>query len=276
MFGSFVYLSRTGGAAPLHDLTTDNLSLWLRGPSITGSLTTLAWPGTASAGSSASHNMSHDAGYDDLVDTVSADIDSRKVARWKTADPYPRLTSNALMRDDLLGATANTQHSYTIAAVVSLLSSSSGNLTGGKVNSMNPCLITDGSYFGLPVLDVGGSPKIGVFHYDATAATEDGTTPIDWTPGWNAYALMWVRYNHSSGVCKVRVDGADVYSATLGYSRGAAGAGGLASMGATGGGAYTLGMKVAEVLAWPGQNLTDPELLAREAALLAVYPSLAP
>lgn len=276
MFGSFVYVSPAGGVAPLHDLSTDNLGLWLRGPSLTGTLTTLNWPGTASAGSSASHSMAHDPGYDDLVDTVSADIDSRKVARWNTADPYPRLVSAANLRDDLLGATANTQHSYTVAAVVSLLSSSSGNLSTGKVNSMNPCLLTDGSYCGITVLSVGGNPRIGVFHFDANLATEDGTTPIVWAPGWNAYAIMWVRYDAVSGLCKVRIDGSDVYSATLGYSRGAAGAGGVAFMGATGGGAYTLGMKVAELLTWPGQSLSDSELLAREAALLAVYPSLAP
>ena len=80
---SFAHMARGTTAPPIFNLATDNLSMWLRSESITGDLTTLVWNGTASAGTSGSHSLTHDAVYGDQVTVAAAVLDG------KSAVVYP-------------------------------------------------------------------------------------------------------------------------------------------------------------------------------------------
>ena len=272
---SFAHMARGTTAPPIFNLATDNLSMWLRSESITGDLTTLVWNGTASAGTSGSHSLTHDAVYGDQVTVAAAVLDGKSAVVYPGAAAYPRLTSSYSVRDDVLGAVEYEGHSYTLAIVLAPDSSSTGSAPGGFVDNQNPSIF-DGEgagYFSIPLLDIGGAPKVGVYHLDVDTVP-GGTPPIAWSPGWGGFGLLWVRYDHLTQTVRVRVNGVDVYTGSLVLSKGAGGAGGVAGGGTTGAGSFPLGLRVVELVAWPSQSLSGPEVTERETYFASRFPSL--
>lgn len=272
MFGSFVFVSPAAGA-PVYDLSQDTLSVWLRDEGITGDLATLNWAGRASAGSSATHNFESYPAYDDEVTVQSAALDTYDSVLWPPSGNYPRLTSGFLVKE-LLGAVDDVAHSYTVAMVVRPLAANSGDTSGGRVTGANPSLFDGlGGYFSIPLLDIGGDPHVGVYHYDVGLGAE-GTVPVAWPGGWGEYGLLWVAYDHSTSTVTIRINGAVAHTSALNPTRGAVALGGVAGMGATGGGSYELAMEVAELVVWPGVALTGAAAESRETYFADRYASL--
>lgn len=272
---SFAHMARGTTAPPIFDLATDNLSMWLRSEGITGDLTTLVWNGTASAGTSATHALDHYPGFGDEVTVEPLAIDGKTAVVFPGAGLSPRLTSVYPVRDDILGALDYAGHSYTLAIVLSPESSSAGSAPGGFVDNQNPSIF-DGEgqgYFALPLLDVGGDPKVGVYHLDANTVA-GGTPPVSWAPGWGSFGLLWVRYDHLTQTVRLRINGSNVHTGSLVLSLGASGAGGAAGAGTAGGGTFTLGLRIAELAAWPAQSLSDPQVIERETYFASRFPSL--
>ena len=270
---SFVFVSPPVGAPPAHDLADDNLSLWLRSDGITGTGPTFNWAGEASTGSSASHSLSSYPAYDDEVESAAGAFDSFAAAVWPNSGNYPKISSSTDVKE-LLGAVDNVAHSYTVAVVLQPVSSSSGDLSLGRVTVNNPSIFDGlGSYFAIVLLDIGGAPFVGVYHYDVDLGPE-GTVPVAWTPGWGGWGLLLVSYNSTTSTITIRINGSVVHTGTLNPTRGVVALGGVACMGATGGGAYKLAMQSTEVAVWPDQCLDGASAELRETYFADRYPSL--
>ena len=262
------------GAAATHDPATDNLSLWLRSDSVTGTTSTLSWASKASAGSSGSAApMDHSPGYDDLVAQPSTALDGYDSVLWSGL--YPLLLSTDPMRA-MLGAGDSTPASYTVAYVVQPLASNSYALDGGgKTDWGNPGFLAAADAApSHAIMSDGGTAKFGVHHYNADTVTSDGTTPVTWPGGFGAWGLLWVSYT-SGGNIRIRINGSDLLDAAIATSQGPSAGDYPAYMGSLGGGAYVAEFRLVEVQVFPGQALTGAALTTREAGYFATrYPSL--
>lgn len=263
-----------GGAAPAWDPATDNLSLWLRTDSVTGTTSTLSWASKASAGASGSAAAcNHSTGYGDTVEQPSTSLDGLASVIWTGA--YPLLESTDKVRA-LLGAGDSTPASYTVAYVIQPLASNTYGLDGGgKVAATNPTIWGDPyGYLTHAIMSDGGTCRVGVHHQNEDAVTDGGTTPATWPGGFGAWGLMWVSYT-SGGNVRVRVNGTNLTDEAIVTNQGPTGTDQIVYMGTLGGGAYVPEFRMVEMMIWPGQALTGTSLTDREAGYFATrYPSL--
>lgn len=256
-------LAAAAAAVAAHDPATDNLSLWLRSDSVTGTGATLAWSSKASAGTSGAANaLNHNTGYGDTVEQPSTALNGYDSVLWTGA--YPVLESVNTMRA-LLGAGDSTPASYTAAYVMQPLASNGYALDGGgKVDVGNPGVFGDaGSGLVHAIMSDAGTCKVGVHHTNEDAVTAGGTTPATWPGGFGAWGLMWVSYT-SSGNVRIRINGVDLVNEAIVTNQGPAGTDQIIYMGTLGGGAYVPEMRVVEVMIFPGQALTGAQETARE------------
>lgn len=256
-----------------HDPATDNLSLWLRTDSVTGSGATLSWASKASAGTSGSAApMVHDTGYGDTVTQPSTALDGFASVIWTGA--YPLLTSTDLVRA-LLGAGNSAPASYTVAYVVQPRASNQYILGGGKVDAGNPTLLGNASgTLSHAIMSDAGTCKFGVYHVNADAVTSGGTTPFAWPGNFGAWGLVWVSYT-SGGNVRVRVNGTNYVDESIVAFQGPTAGDTAAWMGSQSGGASVPDFRMVEMMIFPGQALTGAALTTREAGYFATrYPSL--
>jgi hypothetical protein len=262
------------GGAPAHDPATDNLSVWLRSDSVSGTGATLAWASKASAGSSGSAAAyNHNTGYGDTVTQPSTALDGHDSVLWGA--PYPLLESVDHVRG-LLGAGDSTPASYTVAYVVQPVSSNTYGLDGGgKVAATNPTIFGDPyGYLTHAIMSDAGTCKVGVHHQNEDAATDGGTTPATWPGGFGAWGLMWVSYT-SGGNVRIRINGVDLVDEAIVTNQGPTGTDQVVYMGTLGGGGYVAEFRLVELMIFPGQALTGAALTTREAGYFATrYPSL--
>lgn len=262
-------------AAAAHDPATDNLSLWLRTDSVSGTGATLAWASKASAGSSGSAApMLHETSYGDTVEQPSTALDGHDSVLW--TGTYPLLTSADYLRTALLGAGDSTPASYTAAYVVQLLASNTYAITGGgKVDVGNPTLL--GNYYGEfahAIMSDGGTAKFGVYHYNQDTATGGGTTPFAWPGGFGGWGLAWVSYT-SGGNVRVRVNGVDMVDESIVPFQGPTGTDYTAYMGSMSGGSAAPEFRMVEAMVFPGQALSTPDMVTREQGYFKTrYPTL--
>lgn len=261
-------------AAAAHNPATDNLSLWLRTDSVTGTTSTLSWASRASAGTSGSAApMVHDTGYGDTVEQPSTSLDGYASVLWTGA--YPALNTVDLTRT-LLGAGDSTPASYTAAYVMQPVASNQYVLDGGgKVDVGNPCVFAD-LYGNLAhvIMSDGGTCKVGVHHYNEDAVTAGGSTPATWPGGFGAWGLMWVSYT-SGGNVRVRINGTNLTDETIVTNQGPTGTDAAGWMGSLGGGAAVPEFRLVEMMLFPGQALTGSDLTTREQGYFKTrYPSL--
>jgi hypothetical protein len=278
----FVKFEGTALAAPaapapsvsVHDPATDNLSVWLRTDSVSGSGITLAWASKASAGTSgAAAAYNHNTGYGDTVTQPSTALDGYDSVVWTA--PYPLLESIDRVRA-LLGAGDSTPASYTVAYVVQPVSSGTYGLDGGgKVAATNPTIWGDPyGYLTHAIMNDAGTCKVGVHHQNEDAVTDGGTTPAVWPGGFGAWGLMWVSYT-SGGNVRIRINGVDLVDETIVANQGPAVSDQIVYMGTLGGGAYAGEFRLVEMMVFPGQALTGAALTLREQGYFKTrYPSL--
>lgn len=270
-------LQRGGAASPppaSHDPATDNMSLWLRTDSVSGTGATLAWASKASAGASGSAAaFNHNTGYGDTVEQPSTALNGYASVYW--AGAYPVLESTDTTRAKL-GAGDSTPASYTAAYVMQPLASSGYALDGGgKVDVGNPGVF-GAADSGLvhAIMSDAGTCKVGVHHTNEDAVTAGGTTPATWPGGFGAWGLMWVSYT-SGGNVRIRINGVDLVNEAIVANQGPAGTDQIIYMGTLGGGAYVPEMRVVEVMIFPGQALDAAAMAAREDGYFATrYPLL--
>ena len=266
------------GAAAAHDPATDNLSLWIRSDSVTGTLATLSAASKASAGSSGSAApMDHDLSYGDLVEHPSTALDGHNSVLW--VGIYPRLLSTAKVHA-LLGIGDSAPASYTVAYVVQPLASNRYGLDGGgQVAATNPTIFGDPyGYLTHAIMDDGGTCKIGVHHQNEDAIypdpAEGGTTPAAWPGGFGAWGLMWVSYT-SGGNVRIRVNGTDLVNEAIVMHQGPSAGDQVAVMGTLGFGGYVAEFRLVEMMIFPGQALTGASLTTREQGYFKTrYPAL--
>lgn len=263
-----------GGAAPAWDPATDNLSLWLRTDSVTGTASTLSWASKASAGTSgAAAALNHNTGYGDTVLQPSTAINGHSSVLWDA--PYPLLESVDKVRA-LLGAGDSTPASYTVAYVIRPLTSGTYGLDGGgKVSAANPTVWGDPyGYLNHAIMDDDDTCKVGVHHQNEDAVTDGGTTPATWPGGFGAWGLMWVSYT-SGGNVRIRINGVDLVDETIVTNQGPAVTDQISYMGTLGGGAYVATFELVELMIFPGQALAGAALTLREQGYFKTrYPSL--
>ncbi len=270
----FSFVKGSGAAAP-HDPATDNLSLWLRSPdSVTGNNNTLVWSSKASAGSSGSAaDFVHSGGYGNLVEQPSTSLDGFTSVLWPYG--YPLLESVGQVRA-FLGAGDSVAASYTAMYVVQPISSNTYGLTGGGKTAMtNPTVFGDpAGHVTHAIMDDGGTCKVGVHHYDEDTATGDGTTPVVWPGGFNAWGLWCISYT-ADGNVKLRINGSNLIDESIPANKGPSASDAISYMGTLGGGAYVPNFLLAELLIYPGQALSDAQMIAREQGYFKTrYPSL--
>ena len=261
-------------AAAAHDPATDNLSLWLRTDSVTGTTSTLSWASKASAGTSGSAApMVHDTGYGDTVEQPSTSLDGHGSVLWTGA--YPALNTVDLTRA-LLGAGNSTPASYTAAYVMQPVASNQYVLDGGgKVDVGNPCVFAD-LYGNLAhvIMSDAGTCKVGVHHYNEDTVVAGGSTPATWPGGFGAWGLMWVSYT-SGGNVRVRINGTNLTDEAIVTNQGPSGTDAAGWMGSLGGGAAVPEFRLVEMMLFPGQALTGTDLTTREQGYFKTrYPSL--
>lgn len=261
-------------AAASHDPATDNLSLWLRTDSVTGTASTLSWASKASAGTSGGASAcNHNTGYGDTVEQPSTSLDGFASVLWTGA--YPLLESTDKVRA-LLGAGDSTPASYTVAYVIQPLASNTYGLDGGgKVASTNPTIWGDPyGYLTHAIMSDGGTCKVGVHHQNEDAVTDGGTTPATWPGGFGAWGLMWVSYT-SGGNVRVRINGTNLTDESIVANQGPTGTDQIIYMGTLGGGGYVPEFRMVEMMIFPGQALTGGDLTTREQGYFKTrYPSL--
>lgn len=270
----FAFVKSAAGAPASHDPATDNLSLWLRTDTLSGTGITFAWSSKASAGTSGvAATFNHSTGYGDLVEQPSTSLDGYASALWTGASPM--IESLDLTRA-LLGAGDSVGASYTVAYVVQPLASNTYGLTGGgKTDAANPTI------FGSPtsavvhaIMSDAGTCKVGVHHIDEDLASGDGTTPVVWPGGFGTWGLMWVVYT-SGGNAKVRVQETDLVDELIPAAKGPAASDYVAYFGTLGGGAYAPSFRLAEMMIYPGQALSGAQMITREQGYFKTrYPSL--
>ncbi|MBL0197644.1 MAG: hypothetical protein IPQ09_26190 [Myxococcales bacterium] len=273
MISPFAFI-KSSAAAASHDPATDNLSLWLRSDTLSGTGATFAWSSKASAGTSgAAATFNHSTGYGDLVEQPSTSLDGHASALWTGASP---MIESADLTRSLLGAGDSVGASYTAAYVVQPLASNTYGLTGGgKTDGTNPTI------FGSPtsvvvhaIMSDAGTCKVGVHHYDEDLASGDGTTPVVWPGGFGAWGLMWVVYTNG-GNAKVRVQEADLANELIPAAKGPAAYDYVAYFGTLGGGAYVPSFRLVEMMIYPGQALSGAQMITREQGYFKTrYPSL--
>lgn len=272
-------LGRVGSSAPFN-LAGENLSLWIRGDDATGTTSTLSWPGRSSAGvSSFAAPFDHDSGFGNQVVRPGTALDSQVTVEWPSAASFPRLQSTTRTRIDFLGQGNNVGASYTLAAVVQPLSSNANGLASGKVNDANPALLADLSSYARigAIQSASGVAKVGVYHFDGPGAVGDGCAPVTWPGGFGAWGLLWVSFAYvsgSSGTVAIRINASDMLSQSIPVMRGTTASDGNTISGATGGGTYAAGFRLAEMAVWPGVALSSSQISARESYFRARYPSL--
>lgn len=270
----FSFVKSSGAAS--HDPATDTLSLWLRGDSeLTGDLTTLAWGSRASAGASGSASFAH-TGSDEVTQPGTSFDGTVSVHFTGTT---PQLLGAELTRTTLLGGGDSIAASYTAAYVVQPLSAAQHNEDGsGYYSAQNAQIFGDSNqYVGHVISDDGGTCKFGLWHYEAGVGYS-GTAPQTWPGGFGTWGLFWVVYTVSSTV-KVRVKtvGNAVAETThaIGPTVDTAASDTVAMLGAFGAGAYTLNMRLAEAMVWPGVALSGAQISAREQGYFKTrYPTL--
>ena len=267
-------LQRGSAAAAPHDPATDNLSLWLRTDSVSGTGATLAWASKASAGSSGgAAAMNHNTGYGDTVEQPSTTLDGHASVLWAGANPL--LESVDLVRG-LLGGGDSVGASYTAAYVIQPLASNTFGLTGGgKTGMTNPTVFGDpAGHVTHAIMSDAATCKFGVHHYDEDLASGDGTTPVVWPGGFTAWGLAWVIHT-TGGTTKVRIQKADLSTDTIPSPKGPSAGDAIAYMGALGGGAYVPSFRLTELMLWPGQALSPAQIVAREQGYFKTrYPTL--
>lgn len=273
MISPFAFI-KSSAAAASHDPATDNLSLWLRTDSVTGTTSTLSWASKASAGTSGgAAALNHNTGYGDTVEQPSTALNGYASVLWTGA--YPVLESIDTTRA-LLGAGDSTPASYTAAYVMQPLASSGYALDGGgKVDVGNPGVF-GAADSGLvhAIMSDAGTCKVGVHHTNEDAVTAGGTTPATWPGGFGAWGLMWVSYT-SGGNVRIRINGVDLVNEAIVTNQGPAWTDQIIYMGTLGGGAYVPEMRVVEVMVFPGQALTGSALTTREQGYFKTrYPAL--
>lgn len=267
-------LQRGSAAAAPHDPATDNLSLWLRTDSVSGTGATLAWASKASAGSSGSAAaMNHNTGYGDTVEQPSTALDGHDSVLWTGA--YPLLESTDLVRT-LMGAGDSAPASYTVAYVVQLLASNTFAVDGGgKVDVGNPTLFGDPyGQMQHAVMSDGGVAKVGVHHYNEDTATGGGTTPATLPGGFGAWNLLWVSYT-SGGNVRIRANGSSLVDESIVPNQGPTGTDAIIYMGSLGGGSQVAEFRLVELMVFPGQALSTPDMVTREQGYFKTrYPTL--
>lgn len=262
-------------AAAAHNPATDNLSLWLRTDSVTGTTSTLSWASKASAGSSGSAGpFDHETSYGDTVEQPSTSLDGYASVLW--TGTYPLLTSANYLRTALLGAGDSTAASYTAAYVVQPLASNTYSVDGGgKTDTGNPTLV--GNYYGEfahAIMSDGGTAKFGLYHYNQDTSTGGGTTPATWPGGFGAWGLVWVSYT-SGGNARVRINGVDLVDESIVPFKGPTATDYVAYSGSMSGGSAVPEFRMVEAMIWPGQALTGTDLTTREQGYFKTrYPSL--
>lgn len=251
-----------GGAAPAWDPATDNLSLWLRTDSVTGTASTLSWASKASAGTSgAASALNHSTGYGDTVVQPSTALNGHSSVLWGGA--YPLLEGIDGVRA-LLGAGDSTPASYTAAYVMRPLTSNAYTLSGGKVDWGNPGVFASaGGNLTHAIMDDGGTCKVGVRHYNDDTATSGGTSPAVWPGGFGAWGLMWVSYT-SGGNIRIRINGTDYIDDPIESNQGPTWSDAITHMGTMGGGASVATFELVELMIFPGQALAGAALTLRE------------
>ena len=272
MISPFSFI-KSGAAPAAHDPATDNLSLWLRTDSVSGTGATLSWASKASAGSSGSATaLNHNTGYGDTVEQPSTSLDGFASVLWTGANPLLESTDGARIT---LGAGDSTPASYTVAYVLQPLSSNAYALSGGKVDWGNPGVFASaGGNLTHAIMDDGGTCKVGVRHYNDDTATAGGTTPFTWPGGFGAWGLMWVSYT-SGGNVRIRVNGTDYTDESIVSNQGPTWSDAIIYMGTMGGGAFVTTFRLVELMVFPGQALTGTAITDREAGYFAtLYPSL--
>lgn len=261
-------------SAASHDPATDNLSLWLRTDSVTGTGATLSWASKASAGTSGSAApMVHDTAYGDTVEQPSTSLDGYASVLWTGA--YPLLTTTDLTRA-LLGAGNSTPASYTAAYVIQPVSSNTYAVDGGgKVDVGNPTLFGDQfGAFAHAIMSDAGTCKVGVHHANEDAVTAGGTTPYAWPGGFGAWGLMVVSYT-SGGNVLIRINGSSVVNEAIVANQGPTGTDSVAWSGSTGGGANVPSFRMVEMMLFPGQALSAGQIATREQGYFKTrYPTL--
>lgn len=261
-------------AAAVHNPATDNLSLWLRTDSVTGTTSTLSWASKASAGTSGSASaMVHDTGYGDTVEQPSTSLSGYASVLWTGA--YPALSTANLTRA-LLGAGDSTPASYTAAYVMQPVASNQYVLDGGgKVDVGNPGVFADlYGNFAHVIMSDGGTCKVGVHHANADAATAGGTTPATWPGGFGAWGLMWVSYT-SGGNVRIRINATNLVDEAIVTNQGSTATDPAAWMGSLAGGAAVPEFRLVEMMLWPGQALSAGQISTREQGYFRTrYPAL--
>lgn len=263
-------------SAVTHDPASDTLSLWLRGDSeLTGDLATLAWGSRASAGASGSASFAH-YGTDEVTQPGTS-FDGYASVHF--AGVAPQLVGAELTRTTLLGGGDSTAASYTAAYVVQPLASAWHNVDGGGLYTAANAVVLgdDQSYMGHIISGDGGVAKFGAFHYE-DGVGYSGTTPQTWPGDFGTWGLLWVVYTVSSTM-KLRaktVGNAPVESThAIVPTVGMAVYDAVAKMGAYGAGGYSLTMRIAEAMLWPGQALSAGQITTREQGYFKTrYPSL--
>lgn len=272
MIPPFAFIKSSAAAA--HDPATDNMSLWLRTDSVTGTTSTLSWASKASAGSSGSAAaMVHNTSYGDTVEQPSTSLDGYASVLWTGA--YPALNSTDLTRA-ILGAGDSTPASYTVAYVIQPVASNQYVVDGGgKVDVGNPCAFADtNGNLAHVIMSDAGTCKVGVHHTNEDAVTFGGTTPATWPGGFGAWGLMWVSYT-SGGNVRIRINGTDLVDEAIVTNQGPAGTDLGTWMGSLGGGAAVPEFRMVEMMIFPGQALMGASLTTREQGYFKTrYPSL--
>lgn len=261
--------------AVTHDPATDNLSLWLRSPdSVAGTAGTLLWSSKASAGSSGTaSDYVHNLGYGDSVEQPSAALDGFTSVLWTGANPL--LDSIDKVRA-LLGAGDSVAASYTVMYVIQPLASNTYGLNGyGRTDLTNPTIWGDpAGYVTHAIMSDAGICKIGVHHLNEDLMSGDGTTPVVWPGGFGTWRLLVIRYT-SGGNVNIRINGSSLVDETVPANKGPSATDAVSYMGSLGSGAYVPSFRLAELMIYPGQALSDEQISARELGYFkARYPSL--
>lgn len=260
-------------AAASHDPATDTLSVWLRSSELTGTGLTLDWPGKASAGTSATNGFATDATGD--VSQPSTSLDSNASVLWSGA--APRLVSSALTRTTILGGGDSVGASYTVAYVLQPVSASAQFVDGGGLyTTTNAEIFGDrsGGWLRHIVSSDAGTCKVGAYHYE-DGLGYGGTTPMTWPGGFGTWGLLWMVYTLSSTL-KIRIKTVGNVAAETTHAIPVP-LGSAASDIAAEIGEPTLihGMRMVEMMAFPGQALSAGQISTREQGYFkARYPTL--
>lgn len=275
---AFPFSSLGGAGAPAaHDPATDNLSLWLRTDSVTGTTSTLSWASKASAGSSGSAApFIHS--YTDLVTQPATAFDGFSSVSFQ-GDPTPAiLVTTDLTRTTLLGGGDFVTASYTVAYVVRPVSAGQHNVDGGGLyTSSNAGLFGDpSSYIEHILSNDGGVCKFGASHFQ-DGVGYGGTAPVAWPGNFGTWGLLWMVYTASSTLkMRVKTVGNAAVESTqaiveiMGYAiydyPAAIGSVNFSDINDT---------NMVEIMIWPGQALSPAQITTREQGYFKTrYPSL--